>query len=61
MNSKREYIEPLELLTHLEVMIRIADKLAETSPYLPGIKKLRDAAAREAARTRRLMEETDGS
>ena len=35
------------ILTHLELMIMIADKLTETTPYPPSIKKVRDAAERD--------------
>ncbi len=51
-----EYIEVTKLLSHLEMMIGIADRLAEKTPYPPSIKKVRDAAQREADRTRRLIE-----
>jgi hypothetical protein len=49
-------IDVTALMTYLEIMIGIADRLAETTPYLPSIKKLRDNADREVKRARRILD-----
>jgi hypothetical protein len=49
-------VDVTALVDYLDLMIRIADKMSETQPYLPSIQKLRNAAKRELDRATEALE-----